>query len=475
MSTAKLILISYFLSAAFSFTFAQEAHIEIKKDRNKIVIKNRNGLSNFDVEMRGKIELTDDDKDIKSMSSDGYLEINKTVFGSRRTLIISPQDNGLRKDYYEGRTKVPFDPAGKEWLGEILPELVRSTTIGADSRVDRFFKNGGPPAVVAEIERLESNYVKSHYANLLMKRPVNSRDYAKIIDRIARTLDSNYYLSGFLTNNMDNFLNSSDALEAVFRATNNMDSDHYRTLVIKAGLSAQSVSLEAVRVILKSAGNMDSDHYKTEVLTSLLRQDNLNDDIVSEMIITSKTIDSDYYRSVVLNSALKQEGLSNKSFQRALESVKDIDSDHYKSEVLTSLLSKPISQDLQITLVELTHSIDSDHYCSSVLEQILERQEITDPVFAELIQRAASIDSDHYASMVMKDALDKHLNDANLVSLLNSVARISSDHYLSEVLMVAAPKVRGRGESVREAFNSAARQINSETYYGRVMRALNNN
>jgi hypothetical protein len=46
------------------------------------------GISDFNIEMRGKIELTDDDKDIKSMSDDGYLEINKTVFGSKRTIVI---------------------------------------------------------------------------------------------------------------------------------------------------------------------------------------------------------------------------------------------------------------------------------------------------------------------------------------------------------------------------------------------------
>ena len=92
--------------------------------------------------------------------------------------------NGLKREYYEGRTKIPFEPAGRQWMAEILPELVRTTTIGAEGRVDRFFKKGGATAVVAEIESMESNYVKSHYANLLMKQPVNTKDYVRIIDRI---------------------------------------------------------------------------------------------------------------------------------------------------------------------------------------------------------------------------------------------------------------------------------------------------
>src|SRR5882672_11048244 len=109
----------------------QETSVSVstKRDSEKTVWNHSNGMSSFNVEIRGKIELTDDDKDIKSMSSDGYLEINKTAFGSKRTLIVTPQGNALKREYYEGRTAVPFEPEGRKWMSEILPELVRTTTI----------------------------------------------------------------------------------------------------------------------------------------------------------------------------------------------------------------------------------------------------------------------------------------------------------------------------------------------------------
>lgn len=468
------ILIFILASGLVNFIHGQEAQIHIRQDHNKTVIRNSNGLSSFDVELRGKIELTDDDKDIKSMSPDGYLEVRKTVFGSRRTLIIASEGSTLRRDYYEGRNKIPFEPAGKAWLSEILPELVRSTTIGAESRVTRFYKSGGTSAVLSEISRLQSNHVKSHYANLLMKQGVSQRDYVTIIDRMASTMDSNHYLAAFLNSNMDKFVKSNEALEAAFRATNNMDSDHYKTEVIKQGLS-EPVSLGAVKIILRSTGNMDSDHYKTEVLKSLLDQNNLTDEIIKEMINTSRSIDSDHYRTIVLNNALNKEGLSNASFQSALESIKEIDSDHYKSEVLKSLISKPISEELQLTLIDLTRSIDSDHYTSIVLEEVMRKQQIDNQVFSSLINRAGSIDSDHYSSTVMKDALRRNLNEANLITLLESAGQIDSDHYLTEVLVAAAPQVRNGSNAVKEAFRKAARNISSETYYGRAMRALDNN
>ena len=474
MKTTALCLILCFTGPA-GLVYGQEATTWVHSDDKRIVIKNHSGFTSFDIEVRGRIEVSDDDKDIVSMSPDGYLQVRKTVFGSKRTLIIASEEGGLRKEYYEGRTKLPFDPAGKQWMGEILPELVRSTTIGAESRVARFFKKGGTNAVLNEIDLLTSNHVKSKYASLLLKQPINPKEYAKIIDRMSETMDSNFYLAGFLKDNLDKFIKSNEALEAAFRATNNMDSDHYKTEVIKSGLSEKDVSIDAVKIIMKSTGNMDSDHYKTEVLNSLLAQHNLTDEVINEMIITTKTIDSDYYRSVVLNRALEKEGLSEASYQSALESVRSIDSDHYKAEVLRSLVSKPLAQNAQITMIDLTNSIDSDHYCTVVLEEILDRQEMDKIVFDHLLTRAANIESDHYASVVMKDALSRNLNEANLISLLKAAENIESDHYLTEVLVTAAPQVKKSGNPVKDAYRKAASQIESETYYGRALRALEAN
>ncbi len=97
----------------------------------KTSYKNFNVLSNFNVESRGKIELSDDDKDIKSMSPDGYLEIKKTVFVSRRSLVITPSGSGLKREYYEGGTSVAFEPETKlEKLKALVVETKTRTYKG---------------------------------------------------------------------------------------------------------------------------------------------------------------------------------------------------------------------------------------------------------------------------------------------------------------------------------------------------------
>ncbi len=443
-------------------------------ERSKMTYKNSDGFNSFNIEVRGKIEVTDDDRDIKSMSGDGYLEITKTSFGSRRSIKITREGSVLIKRYYEGRTEVNFDPEGRKWLAEIMPEVVRTTTIAAESRVNRFYATGGTHAVLNEIETIKSDHVKSHYARLLMKKPILEKDYEAVVSKVTGTMSSDHYLSEFLQDNLNKFLKDKAAAEAVFAVTNKMNSDHYKTQIIKEALNVQPASLESVKVALSSASKINSDHYKTEVLISLMDQDNLTDAIVAEMINTSKSIHSDHYRSVVLTKALERD-LSATSHQRAVESVKDINSDHYKVQVIKSMLNKSIDEKVLSELLPVTSSIGSDHYRTEVLTSMLDHQNFSDASFKQLAEYGAEMSSDHYKSVVFRSALgESDLNEAKVISILNAVRSFTSDHYLTEVLVSAAPRVRNGSETLKNAYRDTARKISSETYYGRALRALDN-
>jgi hypothetical protein len=451
---------------------AQTLSMSSSNDRHKISYRSDNPLQNFNVETRGKIELTDDDKDIKSMSSDGYIEIEKTVFGSRRKIVITAEGNSIKREYYEGRTSLPFEPEGRKWLSEILPELVRTTTLGAEGRVKRFFAKGGTPAVLSEINSMSSDYVMNHYANLLMAQRVTVNDYPLIIKSIVDAVDSDHYRAQFLEYNMDKFMVDQSAIEAVCLASGRMGSDHYKTQVIKRALRDKNISLKAMKSILATTTRMSSDHYITEVINTLLNQD-VSDAVVTEAINASKTMSSDHYRSVVLRTALNKPNLSAASYQQTLEAVKGINSDHYKTEVLKQLMKGSLANEQLFTLVDLSSSIGSDHYLTEIFSEVLRTQQLSDEAFKRLIDRVGNVNSDHYASVILRSALNKPaLNDVKLISILQNAGNIGSDHYKTEVLMAFAPKVKVASPAVKDSYRAAAKRINSETYYGRALRAV---
>jgi hypothetical protein len=405
-------------------TVSTNSTIEINDNKSRYRYSTSSNGTEFNIELRGKIEVTDDDRDIKSLSDDGYLEISKTVFGSKRTIKIESLGGGkMKKEYYEGRSLSSWEN-GKTWLGEILPEVVRSTGISAESRLNRYYKQGGTSAALAEIERLENDAVRIQYANMLMKKPLQPSEYITVLKSITDKVDSDHYKAEFLKTNIAKFLQTKESTTAVFAATNDIDSDHYKTVVIKEALLGSSATPENVAVILQSAARIESDHYITDVLLSLLKQPSFNDATLAELINTTKAIESDHYRTEVLTKALDKPGISKASYQRVVESIKDIESDHYLTQVINHLLRNKLTPEILTATFSIISTIESDHYRSDVLNNLFQKQGLTDSQFTSVLNLVGSIGSDHYKSTVLTRAASGSLSESQLIQVIQVTKRI---------------------------------------------------
>ncbi|HEY5916345.1 MAG TPA: hypothetical protein VIU13_03055 [Chryseolinea sp.] len=437
--------------------------------------KNSTGVTSFNIESRGKIEVTDDDRDIKSLSNDGYLEITKTVFGSKRAIVIESLGGGkIKKEYYEGRTKMEWDPNGKNWLAEILPEIVRSTTLGAEGRVNRIYAKDGVPGVVAELSRLEGDYTAAHYAKLLLEKNIPASELPRAIRGIADAINSDYYLSTVLQGNVTRMLSTPEAANAFLDATDKIGSAYYKSQVLKEAAKKLAGSPAQVKTILQSAAEIDSDYYLSVVLITLLEQSALKEESVKELIPVSKNIPSDYYRSQVLNKALEKSSLSNEGLKNIVNALEDLNSDYYKSTVFNTMAERmTLEPEVQIQMInQIKESMNSDYYATGVLKNILEHQRFSDESFRLLVNVGGNFNSANYASDVLKAASEKDLNKNQLIDILNASANIDSDHYLSEVLISLSDQVKTSDSSVKEAYRAAAKKIDNDTYYGRAVKAI---
>jgi len=433
------------------------------------------GVYDFNVEYRGKIEISDDDQDIISLSDGGFVEISKTVFGSKRSIIMESLGGGkLKKEYYEGRTKMQWEPDGRKWLSEILPSIVRSTALGAESRINRYYKQGGVSAVMAEISRLEGDYTRYQYGKLLLEKEIVANELPSIINGLANEIDSDYYLATLFKDNITKLMSTTDAANAFYQSTSKISSDYYKSVVLQEAMSKYSTSPAQVKVILESAKSISSDYYLSVVLGSLLDQPVVKEDALNEMVIVSKNISSDYYRSVVLNRVLKLKGVSNVTLKNIADAAGDINSDYYKSTVFNSM-SKHVVMD-EATQLQVISSIgstmNSDYYASVSLNEFLKNQKLSDKSFSELLVVACKLNSANYATDVLETASNHSLNKAQLIEICKAAENIDSDHYLTTVLTGIAPQVKSSDNDVKDAYRQAAKRIDSETYYGRALRAI---
>jgi hypothetical protein len=88
------------------------------------------------------------------------------------------------------------------------------------------------------------------------------------------------------------------------------------------------------------------------------------------------------------------------------------------------------------------------------------------------VNTAGKLNSSNYASDVLTNVAAQSLTKTQLIEICKATGNIDSDYYLSNVLTAIAPQVKASDTEVKEAYRQAAKRIDSETYYGRAVRAI---
>lgn len=449
----------------------------ISSDQSKSKHKSysiKNGINSFEVEHRGDIEIANDDRDIISISNGGYVQISKTSFGSRRKIRIEGVSTGLKREYYVGAKRVDWDPEGKQWLSEILPEAIRSTGFGAKSRVERFYKKGGVAAVMEELQMIDSDYVKSIYASILLdKSGLTSDEIVETLQGVSEEIGSDYYLSNVLKDNTDKLLKDEATSNAFFRAVAEIGSDYYASVVLKEALEEGNFSNKQSMAIIEAAKSINSDHYMSSVFKEVMKNDDISDQLIATIVIATKDIGSDHYQSEVLKEVVNREHISAEINKALLETIGNISSDHYMTEVLKEMLDNDLDENAVVQILdEVMENMSSDHYASVVIREVVDDQKMTDQTIHHLAELIKEMSSSHYATEILKEISKEELTEKQITTLLDATSSISSDHYKTEVLISFADRVRDGSSSLKDAYRKAAKAISSDTYYGRAIKAI---
>ena len=137
--------ITLYLFLLLPFVSYAQDDFEINGKGNKThTYRNNSGVYSTELEYRGKIIFNDAETDVNYISPGGFIKFSKRSFGNRRTIILESEAQGIiTREYREGSKKLPFEPEGRKWMASVLPEIIRTTGIGADERVKKFYKKGG--------------------------------------------------------------------------------------------------------------------------------------------------------------------------------------------------------------------------------------------------------------------------------------------------------------------------------------------
>ena len=319
------------------------------KSTNHIVTSNQNGnKGNFiyinngtheEIKYNGDIALTDDFKDVKSISANGYLHYLKKANGEKHELKLESDKNGnLTRQYYKDGKEVAYEPAGKQWLQLNMPDIVAKTGIGLEAMVQDAYKKRGAKGVLADADKLDNGNSKLRVLNYLMAQPnLSAADVSLALTYAARHSNSDYELSKLLQKVPASHLAKDDVAAAYLGATQKISSDYETRKALSHLLAAGNLSASTTGMAVKALSSIASDYEKSKIIQQLAGQKNF---LASNYKVTFEAIggiSSDYEKRKSISSILEKQKLSEAQYQALLPVVGKIGSDYEKSKVLRSI------------------------------------------------------------------------------------------------------------------------------------------
>lgn len=298
------------------------------------------GWRQLRVVSRGRVELTDDERDVKSVSPDGYFEISSrgwwSLFG-QRYIVRGNSDGSTTRRFTVGSAERPLDAQTRAWLGDAIQHLARSG-FDAEGRVARILAREGPSGVLDAIPLASSDFVKAKYFIALFSQArFDPRTADRAIRETGREIGSDYELAHVLLAASE-AMTIDEALEPAFvDAANAIGSDYEHARVL-LGLMANQQTGVTVNVVLASTSHIGSDYEQARVLSQVAQQKDLTDAHVLGIARATDSIGSDFEKARVLLQIVAVHPMEKRTQQAILEAAGHIGSDHERGRVLSAML-----------------------------------------------------------------------------------------------------------------------------------------
>nr|WP_319399270.1 hypothetical protein [uncultured Carboxylicivirga sp.] len=410
----------------------------------------------FDLKYEGIVDISNDDKMINSISPGGFVEINKTAFGNNRRLFIYADDNGkLTYEYYVGKSKTSFEPEGKKWLAEVLPEIVSKSNLGIESRIRRIYNQEGLQAVLSLINNetssrktrtewsffsMETVTIKSSsrtdaLKTLVFDNRIQNRDLTRVIDAISE-VSSNSTKGTLLRYILENYQLNTDQSAALLRAVSTHEYNTERGSTLRMFNQYYSDDYIIRKEYFDIIDDMEINSEKGNVLKDLIRKKTLSRDTWISLLDVVSDFSSEREKGALLLFALPYLPYDESVMAEFRNTLEDMSSSYYvlKGEITTAMLESNFSHNQKpdkyalLNYLKTAENISSNSQRGQILRKanrlFINDDEVVDAYFGVL----SSMDSEMEIYNVMLDLLDKNkLNEKAMSRLLRQTSNLVPD------------------------------------------------
>ncbi|HET9484828.1 MAG TPA: M56 family metallopeptidase [Xanthomonadales bacterium] len=345
----------------------------------------RTGL---DARIEGKVRFSEAEDDIVALDDQAYIE--QRVDGVTRRIEFENARGGVERRYSVDGKEQPIDAAGRAWLADVIPMLLRESGFDAEARVARIKARGGAAAVLDETDRISGDFARRTYlATLAASGPMAPDDLDRAI-AIASRSGSDFEARSSYVALIEHQALGGPQQAAVLDGVAKIGSDFEQRTVLEA-LAPKLVLEGAVPAAWSGAlATIESDFEARSALTALAERDDLPAGTVRFALANTAGIGSDFEHRTALEALVRH-------VRRDPALVKD-----YAASAA---------------------GIGSDFECRSALLALVEHAELDAESARAVLEAAAGIGSDFEQRSVLVELAQRMPADESLIRRYRQVAR----------------------------------------------------
>ena len=290
----------------------------------------------IEVKYRGSFELSDDDTQIVTMSPNAFVRFSDGMWMRGHSVEFTADGSGnISRRFYIGSSERAFEPEGREWLAKTLPRFVRMSGFNAKARAARILRNGGVPALLAEINQIEGSYAKKvYYTELLKAAALDAATARRVLEQAAREITSDYELASLLIEGGDKLVKDDDTRAAYLEAARTLQSDYEQNRVLTSLVKRGPMSPALLAGVLETSIDLGSDYEAAQLLTLVVQGHAIEGSLRKPFFAAIGGIKSAYEKGRVLQTLLKRADLPSEVVVDALNEAGTIGSGYEASQVL---------------------------------------------------------------------------------------------------------------------------------------------
>ncbi|HTR79719.1 MAG TPA: M56 family metallopeptidase, partial [Gemmatimonadaceae bacterium] len=260
------------------------------------------GGCRFDVNAEGDIRFNRDATAIESIAAGGTFDATANIHGDVTRLVVRASAAG-DVSYEFTRNGQPNDSraAANAWLGQFLLGLDRTTAFAIDTRLPLLLRNSGPEGVLAEVDRMHSDYARGTYLMRLLGTATLDANAVRHTGAIVATMAPDHQ-AGEAVIAVANTYSLADAAtrKPFFDTALALHEDHERAEALLSILARATLGDRETLAAIDAARATRVDHEKAQILTAVAKTQRLSADGERAFTAAAQGIGEDWQRARVL-------------------------------------------------------------------------------------------------------------------------------------------------------------------------------